>query len=236
MAIIKQLSRMQSHRITFPSVVFTVPGTEDFTDGSWTSTDLMIGEFGVNVNDDRVFVRTMNGIIEMMSNANDLWELDSGGDIVPAFASPAYNVLVPTQLPGDNSDRVATTAYVDAAVAAVDTSDTFSITVDGQGSVISTGIANYAVMKRDGVITGWNIVSSITGSVVFDVWVVAGGVLPTVADTITAAAKPTLSSDVFASSTSVGTWTVAFSAGDIVGFNVDSVTDCEQVTLSINYI
>ena len=68
MSIIKQNSRIQHHRITTGGITFTIPGSEDFTDGTWIDTDLMRGEIGVNMTDDKVFIRTDNGIIELAQN------------------------------------------------------------------------------------------------------------------------------------------------------------------------
>jgi hypothetical protein len=85
--IIKQYSRLQSHRISTASTVFTVPSTEDFTDGTWLTTDLCKGEFGVQMADDRVFVRTNNGILELTtttgpsalwkSNVNEIYNINT---------------------------------------------------------------------------------------------------------------------------------------------------------------
>lgn len=70
---------MQNHRVTGPGVVFTVPTSEDFTDGSWLSTDLCRGELGIQMEDDRVFARTDNGIIELTTTTGStaLWLRDS---------------------------------------------------------------------------------------------------------------------------------------------------------------
>jgi len=78
---IEQFSRIINHRITGSGVNFTVPTSNDHTDETWSSTDLYIGEFGVNLTDDTVFVRTNNGIIELAtytasSTASNVWFLD----------------------------------------------------------------------------------------------------------------------------------------------------------------
>lgn len=64
MTMIRQDSRMRVHRLT-GTQSFTAPLSEDFTDGSWTKTDLFKGEFGVQIDQDRVFTRTNNGILEL---------------------------------------------------------------------------------------------------------------------------------------------------------------------------
>jgi len=72
-----------------------------------------------------------------------------------------------------------------------------------------------------------------SGSITFDVWVHAG-TIPTVAHTITASAKPTLTtSQLNDSASTMSGWTTAFSAGDWVVINVDSATTTTLATLSL---
>jgi hypothetical protein len=77
-----QNSRIAHHRLTTPGSIFTIPATNDFTDGSWIATDLTLGEIGFNIEDDRAFFRSNNGIIELAttSGLNRFWERD-GEDI-----------------------------------------------------------------------------------------------------------------------------------------------------------
>jgi hypothetical protein len=82
---IEQFSRIINHRITTSGQTFTIPTSNDHTDETWSSTDLYIGEFGVNLTDDKVFVRTNNGIVELATNTastatSSVWFLD-GSDI-----------------------------------------------------------------------------------------------------------------------------------------------------------
>lgn len=65
MSKIEQFSRIVNHSITTSGVGFTVPSSNDHTDETWMATDLYVGEFGVNLTDDKVYVRTNNGILEL---------------------------------------------------------------------------------------------------------------------------------------------------------------------------
>ncbi len=106
------------------------------------------------------------------------------------------------------------------------------------GSAIATGVAGYVPVPWAGTITKVQLLStdpSVTsGSIVVDIWKDAyANYPPTVADTITAAAKPTLSSAIkFEDSTLTG-WTTTLAAGDVLGFNVDSVTSVTRVLLTL---
>lgn len=67
MSIIKQNARISNHRISATGSTFTVPPNEDFTSGAWTSTDLALGEIGINMIDDVAYMRTNNGIKKINS-------------------------------------------------------------------------------------------------------------------------------------------------------------------------
>jgi hypothetical protein len=62
---IEQFSRILHHRLTSQGTQFTIPTSNDHTDETWSSTDLYIGEIGINVTDDTIFMRTNNGIVQI---------------------------------------------------------------------------------------------------------------------------------------------------------------------------
>lgn len=112
------------------------------------------------------------------------------------------------------------------------------VTIDGGGSAITTGVKGFIQIPYAGTITEWTILSNdssaTSGSIVFDVWKdTYANYPPTVADTITASAKPTLSSANKATSSTLTGWTTAVTAGDVIGFNVDSITTVTKITLTI---
>jgi len=88
MAKIEQFSRIINHAISTSGAVFTVPTSNDHTDETWLATDLYVGEFGVNVTDDKVYVRTSNGIIPLSTGATG----SSSGSSILVFNSPNINI------------------------------------------------------------------------------------------------------------------------------------------------
>ena len=110
--------------------------------------------------------------------------------------------------------------------------ETHGITVDNGIQVVTTGLKGFFVVPFSGTITRWDIVASQAGSIVFDIWK-ANNSIPTIANTITASAKPTLSSAQKGGSSTLTGWTTTVTAGDIIGYNIDSVTDIKRVTLII---
>ena len=73
MSLITQYSRVSHHTITTSGLTgttsFTVPSSEDFTDGSWTIFDLALSEIGVDEDRGRAFIRIGNEIKEFQFSA-----------------------------------------------------------------------------------------------------------------------------------------------------------------------
>ncbi len=87
----------------------------------------------------------------------------------------------------------------------------------------------------DCAIVGWTILCDASGSIVFDVWRDAfANYPPTVADTITASAKPTVSGSNKATSTTLTGWTTSLSAGDVLIANVDSTSGLGRARLYLH--
>lgn len=109
-----------------------------------------------------------------------------------------------------------------------------TLVLDGGGQAITTGIKADVRVPYSGTITGWEIISSVSGSIVIDVWKdTYANFPPTVADTIAGTEKPTLSSASKNQDTTLSTWTTSVTAGDWIRFNVDSASTVTRVALSI---
>ena len=105
---------------------------------------------------------------------------------------------------------------------------------DGAGSAIATGVkySGQFTIPFDCHLIGWTIIADQSGSIVVDFWKdTYANYPPPVADTITASDKPTLSAAQKNQNNNASTWTQAFSKGDIILPNVDSVTTVEQVVV-----
>jgi hypothetical protein len=83
-------------------------------------------------------------------------------------------------------------------------------------------------------ITAVRLLADVSGSIVVDIWKDTYANYPPVdADSITAAAVPTLAAAIKYQDTTLTGWTVTVAAGDILGFNVDSAATVKIVTLSL---
>lgn len=182
---------------------------------------------------------------------NFLTGITSGGVITkaqPTFNNIASGAIangttVTTQSQGDNSTKPASTAYVDTAVAAGGASTnqktiTLNFTIDGGGAPIATGVKGDLICDFNGTIQNVTMVADQSGSCVVDVWKAAYTLdtPPTVANTITASAKPTLSSHSTSKDSTLTGWTTSISAGDVIRFNVDSATTVQRVLVSIKVL
>ena len=67
MARLFQNGRILIKRSTVSGDTPTFPATEDHTDGTWIDSDLYVGEVFLNVNDDKAWFRSSNGMIPLTS-------------------------------------------------------------------------------------------------------------------------------------------------------------------------
>ncbi|HEX8237748.1 MAG TPA: hypothetical protein VF600_17530 [Abditibacteriaceae bacterium] len=114
---------------------------------------------------------------------------------------------------------------------------TLGLTMDGGGSPITPGIKGYLTVPFDCTITGWTLLADVNGSIVIDMWKETyANYPPTAANTITGASRPTLSSTQKNSSGTVSDWATTINAGDVLAFNVESVSTVAFVSLSISTV
>ncbi len=106
--------------------------------------------------------------------------------------------------------------------------------IDGGDAVISPGLKGRILRLPPGVITEVAIESNVVGSIVIDLWKSSWALSPpTVANTITAAAKPTLSTAQKYLDTVLSGWTTAVAEDDVLAVYVNSVTSIQWVDGSI---
>lgn len=120
------------------------------------------------------------------------------------------------------------------AAATLFTTGTITFIIDGGGSAITTGEKGDITIPFACTINEWTLLADQSGSIVVDIWKdTYANYPPTVADTITASAKPTISAATKGQSSTLTGWTTSIAAGDILAFNVDSASTVQRVTLSL---
>jgi hypothetical protein len=139
---------------------------------------------------------------------SELYVIDAGGNVVQIIKDGALNL---TQSVG------------------------IGFVIDGGGAAITTGVKGYLEVPFACTITACRLLADQSGAIKVDIWKDAyANYPPTDADTITAANEPEIAaSGVKDEDTVLTGWTTAISAGDILGFNVDSCTTIERCTVSL---
>ena len=109
--------------------------------------------------------------------------------------------------------------------------------VDGGGTTIDSGSSGHKVIPFNCTITAWEIVSTASGSAVVDIKKSTYATFDTF-NSIAGSEKPTLSSAIKNTDTSLSTWTTSISAGDRIQAYVDSadITGVVVVTLYVTKI
>ncbi len=116
----------------------------------------------------------------------------------------------------------------------VGTTRAIEFVIDGGGSAITTGVKGYLEIPFACTINRVTLLADQSGSIVVDVWKDTYANYPPVdADSITASAVPAISGATKDQDSTLTGWTTAISAGDILGFNVDSIATCQRVTISL---
>ena len=112
---------------------------------------------------------------------------------------------------------------------------TVTFIIDGGGATITTGVKGYLTIPFACTINEWTLLADQSGSIVVDIWKdTYANYPPLVADTITASAKPTITTATKGQSSTLTGWTTTIAAGEVLAFNVDvGVTSVQRVTLSL---
>lgn len=204
----------------------------DGADRSADDSDFTMTQDGSNV------LRTANAadISFDSRNLKDIGTLASGAHTMAEQAAPstpaAGHVVIYPKSDGlmySKDDAGVETALGGGSGSSV---RTVSAQFGGPGGSISASDTVWVRVPYTGTITKVSLLADATGSIVIDVWKdTYANYPPTVADTIAAAAKPTLSSVNKSEDATLTGWTTAVTAGDVLKFNVDSVSGLTQVSL-----
>ena len=111
---------------------------------------------------------------------------------------------------------------------------TFGAVFDGGGSVLTVGTTVDVMIPVAMTITSWTMLADVSGSAVVDLWKdTYANYPPTVADTITGSALPTITTAIKNTSSTLTGWTITVNANDIIRFNINSATTMTRLTISI---
>ncbi len=120
-------------------------------------------------------------------------------------------------------------------VTAANATGSIGFLIDGGGAPITPGLKGTIAVPFACMITSWVLMADTTGSVTIDLWKSSFSAYPpTAAQSITASAKPSISSDVKASSSTLTGWVTTIAAGDILAFHVDVVSGLSRLSVGLS--
>ena len=106
--------------------------------------------------------------------------------------------------------------------------------INGGTTVITPGVKGFLEVPFDCNIDQATVLANQSGDLVVDVWKdTFANFPPTDADSITGGSEPTISSAQSSQDSTLSGWTTGITAGDIVGFNVDSILNVHRATISL---
>lgn len=180
--------------------------------GTVTSVGLSVPEAEFSVANSPITTSGTLVVTKDNQTANTVW----AGPTTGSPAQPTFRALVAADFP--NSIRDATVNLI----------------IDGLGSVIPVGIAGDLQVDFNCTILSATLLADQSGDIIVDVWKDSfANFPPTIADSITAAAKPTITGSIKSQDTTLAGWTTTITAGDILRFNVDSCSAIERCTIAL---
>lgn len=135
-------------------------------------------------------------------------------------------------------DNLATSGAVVHASSGVVTADPQPTNIlfskDNSSLVLQPGVQGDVTVPFNCTITGVTLLSDVTGSMVMDIWKDSfANYPPTVLDSITSATPPTLSSASKYNDTTLTGWTTSITSGDVLRFNLNSVSTITRYTIAL---
>lgn len=183
-----------------------------------------------------------------VSSSGAAWTIDNGAVTLAKMANMATASVIGRTTAGTGAPEVITIAALKTALAVtkgdvglgsvpnIDLSPVaIQCVMDGGGSTITTGVKGDIYVPFGYTVTGWTLLADQSGSIVVDIWAdTYANYPPTVTDTITASAKPTISAATKGQSSTLTGWTTSIAGGRSLRINVDSVTSIQRCTLIIH--
>jgi hypothetical protein len=160
------------------------------------------------------------------SDVTDFATAVAANSAVTANTAKVTNATHTGDVTGATTLTIANDAVTPAKMSSAAKIGTITFQLNGQGSAITTSlVANTLRASYGCTITKWEMDSVESGSIVIDI--LKNG------SSITASAKPTLSSATNAESSTLTGWTTTIAAEDKIDIVVDSATTVEHVTLTV---
>ena len=143
----------------------------------------------------------------------------SNNSLSSSYATTSNNTIT--------ASYATTSSYVQNAIVS-----SFGMVINGNGAVPSTGVKGFITIPYNLTVTSWNIFSNTTGSAVVDV------IRSTYSNfgsgtSIAGSELPTLTNQAKNQNNTISTWTTTLNSGDIITFNLNSISNITMLSVSI---
>lgn len=163
--------------------------------------------------------------------------IDTAANLTAANPTPLLRQIIYESDTGKKKIGDGTTAYNSLAYAVEPTKHhTIGVTVDGGGSVVTTGNKGARQVNFTGTLVGVTLLANTTGSVEFEILKNTYASYPSASSSIVGTNKPAIVSSQKASITLDGGWTTSVSAGDVLRFAITGTpATITQVSIFLHY-
>jgi len=170
----------------------------------------------------------------LIENPLTLEQGGTGQDLIPVAGAVMFtsNTAIELTEQGTAGQYLISNGNAAPSFATLTTGITFII--DGAGAIYSHGVKGYIQIPFNCQIVGASVLADQVGSTVIDIWKSSYETYPPLAaNSICASAKPTITSDIKSTDFTLTGWTTQIDQGDILAFNVESVTAITRVTITL---
>jgi len=158
-------ARIKHHSIT-STASFTVPTSDNFTDGTWTPTDLVRNEIGVNELNQSVWIRIGTEIYEIITDGSNRFSeyIDVFGGITGNTITGSEEVLFSRTIPAEYFDDQ-TGFHIRAGLRTATNADPKEFALKVGGQVIYTSTADINNPNDGRYLVDFDFIRSGTASV-----------------------------------------------------------------------